>query len=136
MNLQKIIQLLRIKGRWYWIRVFCIACVGVFLNSWLTRHPPQWMLAMRLAAYQVISTFGPRTPQIGHLAIVEISDDEYWKGTLAGRRPVKRGYIASLVKALCDNGAQVIGLDFDMRSPAQDGSLANHPDYKSETEEL
>ena len=136
MTLQAIATELRKKSAWYWVRVSCIACVGLFLNSWLAGHPPQWMLELRLAVYQILSKSGPRTAQIGHLAIVEISDEEYWKGTLAGRRPIKRDYLASVVKALCDGEAQVVALDFDLRSPAQDGSLANHPDYQPETDEL
>lgn len=94
------------------------------------------MLELRLAAYQILSKTGPRTAQIGHLAVVEIPDEEYWKGTLAGRRPIKRDYVARMVKALCDGGALVVALDFDLRSPAQDGSLPNHPDYRPETDEL
>jgi CHASE2 domain-containing sensor protein len=136
MTPQTIAKELRQKSAWYWARVVCVAGAGLFLNAWLASHPPQWMLELRLAAYQILSKSGPRTAQIGHLAIVEISDEEYWKGTLAGRRPIKRDYLASVVKALCNGGAQVVALDFDLRSPVQDGSLANHPDYRLETDEL
>src|ERR1700722_8174105 len=115
MTPQIIAKELRQKSAWYWARVVCVAGAGLFLNAWLASHPPQWMLELRLAAYQILSKSGPRTAQIGHLTIVEISDEEYWKGTLAGRRPIKRDYLASVVKALCDGGAQVVGLDFALR---------------------
>src|ERR1700678_3048380 len=98
MTLRQIGQELRKKGKWYWIRVLCIACISLAVNSRLASHTPQWMRALSFATYQILSQAGPRTAEIGHSAIVEIGDEEYWKGTLAGRRPIKRRYIADLVK--------------------------------------
>jgi CHASE2 domain-containing sensor protein len=136
MTIRQIANDLKKRGTSYWIRVICIACVGLFCNFWLTSHPPQWALDLRLRAYQLLSSSVARKAQLGHLAIVEISDNEYWKGELAGRKPIKRNYIAKLIQALCNDGAHAIAFDFDMRSPTQDGSLKNHPDYKAETDIL
>lgn len=136
MNPREIARDLQNKHAWYWVRVLAIAGVGFLLNRWLSEHPPQWMLDLRLAIYKVVSTSGPREANIGHTAIVEITDEEFWRGELAGRRPLKRRYIAGLLTRLCQDGANVIGLDVDMRSPLPDGTLLNHTDYVQETNDL
>jgi CHASE2 domain-containing sensor protein len=127
---------LRGRGGWYWARVVVVSCLGLLLSRWLSDNSPRWAQGMQLPVYQVLSTSGPREAEFQHLAIVEITDEEFWKGELAGRRPVKRAYIANLVTHLCNQGAQVVALDFDLRSPLPDGSLLNHPDYKEETDTL
>jgi CHASE2 domain-containing sensor protein len=127
---------LRSRGGWYWVRVVAVSCLGLLLSRWLSVNSPRWAQGLQLPVYQFLSTSGPRQPEFQHLAIVEITDEEFWKGELAGRRPVKRTYIANLVAHLCDQGAQVVALDFDLRSPLPDGSLLNHADYKEETDAL
>ncbi len=92
------------------------------------------MLNFRLAAFRLLMSSSPRPPQIGHLAIAVISDEEYWGSELAGRKPTKRRYIAGLVRSLCQSGATVIALDFDLRAPLPGGK--DFPDYESETSDL
>jgi len=40
----------------------------------------------RLAVYQLLSQSGHRDTRSDETAVVRITDDEYWKGELAGRR--------------------------------------------------
>jgi CHASE2 domain-containing sensor protein len=127
---------LRSKGWRYWARVMVIACSGVALSRWLADRPPAWMLEWQLQVYQALSTAGPHAPDIGHIRVVEITDEEFWKGELQGRRPLKRTYIAALLSQLCRDGAQAIALDIDMRSPLPDGTVLNHKDYQAETDHL
>jgi len=136
MDVKAIGSALRAKSPWYWVRVAVIAALGLLISHWLVIRPPYWMLDFRLTTYQLLTSAGSRKPQFRHIDIVQISDDEFWKGELAGRRPTKRTYIAKLVKSICSGGATAIGLDFDFRSPAVDGSLADHPDYETETADL
>jgi len=127
---------LKEKGRSYWVRVAVIACAGIALGRWLADKPPQWMLELQLPIYQVLSTAGPHAADVGHIRVVKITDEEFWKGELQGRRPLKRTYLAALVGQLCRDSAHAIALDIDMRSPVPDGTILNHKDYQSETDEL
>jgi CHASE2 domain-containing sensor protein len=136
MDVKAIGSALRAKSPWYWVRVAVIAVLGLLVSHWLAIRPPYWMVDFRLSTYQLLTSTGSRKPQFRHIDVVPISDDEFWKGELAGRRPTKRTYIAKLVRSICSGGATTIGLDFDFRSPAVDGSLANHPEYESETADL
>src|SRR5439155_13169816 len=66
---------------------------------------------------------------------VTITDDEFWKGPLARRRPLKRDYLADLVEAVAAAHPRVIALDFEFRAPLQEGQASYH-DYDKETELL
>jgi CHASE2 domain-containing sensor protein len=127
---------LRERGFWYWVRVVAIAGIGMLLSRALERHAPGWLQSAQLPIYQLLSTSGPRQAQVGHLAIVRITDEEYWKGELAHRSPTRRDYLAALVQRLCLGGARVVALDFDLRSPVADGSLPDSPGYHDETSAL
>ncbi|MFD1561263.1 CHASE2 domain-containing protein [Paraburkholderia silviterrae] len=76
---------------------------------------------------------GGRTPSPVNITLLQIGDDEYWKGSLARRVPVKRDYLAALVNKLCAADPQVVALDFDLHSPVVDGSYNDNPEYKGET---
>ena len=58
--------------------------------------------------------------------LVLIGDDEFWLGELSGRRPVKRSYLAIIVRALDSESvnASVIALDFDLRLPKPNATVA------------
>ena len=69
------------------------------------------------------------------VSLVLIGDEEFWRGELAGRRPVKRDYLARIVGKLVEVNAKVIALDFDERLPdPASPTLPN--DYKAETDKL
>ena len=90
-------------------------------------------IEMRYRAYQALDWVSPNTREPKHTILVLIEDAEYWKGPLARRVPIHRDYLASVVKALDACEPSVIGLDFDLRSPAPDGSMRDHPEYSRET---
>jgi CHASE2 domain-containing sensor protein len=66
--------------------------------------------------------------------IVLVGDDEYWRGELARRAPIKRDYLAKLVRALDTYDPAIIALDFDLRSPTPNGEPRDNADYAPETE--
>ncbi len=123
---------LKAKSVRYWLTaagIFVVAVTGSpyfysYLN--LTEHRStffQWLLER------------PRTADPKFVKVVLIEDDEYWKGSLAGRRPIKRDYLARLVDKLVRANAHVIALDFDVRLP--DPQVAQVPaDYQAETQVL
>jgi CHASE2 domain-containing sensor protein len=72
----------------------------------------------------------PAEPKFVRLVLIE--NDEYWLGELAGRRPIKRDYLARLVDKLVAANAHVIALDFDVRLP-DPRSMEIPQDYRAET---
>jgi CHASE2 domain-containing sensor protein len=79
--------------------------------------------------------WGPRPAQPRYVKVVLIGNDEYWSGSLAGRRPIKRDYLATIVTNLVQKNVHVIALDFDVRLP--NPRLLEIPgDYQSETQKL
>ncbi|MGH9602346.1 MAG: CHASE2 domain-containing protein, partial [Terriglobales bacterium] len=124
---------LRKKGIGHWLTVLVLTALGTYIGHWISQK--QVWVDVRYWIYQ--KTFdaarvrGPLYPK--RTALVLIGDEEYWKGELAGRAPIKRDYLAKLVEKLDAADAAVIALDFDLRSPVPDGSLIEHPDYRAET---
>ncbi|MGH9508619.1 MAG: CHASE2 domain-containing protein [Terriglobales bacterium] len=127
---------LRGKGIVHWLIVLVLTALGTWIGHWISQK--QVWVDVRYWIYQ--KTFdaarvrGPLYPK--RTALVLIGDEEYWKGELGGRAPIKRDYLAKLVEKLDAADAAVIALDFDLRSPVPDGSMIEHPDYRAETERL
>jgi CHASE2 domain-containing sensor protein len=119
------------KGWRHWVVVVLLGVLGIYLGRWLG-HEDIWIEA-RYRIYYALQSLVPHEPRPKATAVVLIGDDEYWKGELARRSPIKRDYLAKLVRALASANAAVIALDFDMRSPTPDGSLVNNADYERET---
>jgi len=86
----------------------------------------------RSAFFQELLALGPRPTEPRQIKIVRIEDDDYWEGILAGRQPIKRDYVANLVRKLVSFNVHVIALDFDVRLPKPD-SLSIQEEYQSET---
>lgn len=130
----------QIKGHGlrYWARVLILGLIGLYIGNSISEvyFPP--LRYVSNIAYQGVSRIKEYIypSSIGDIVILEITDEEYWKGYLAGRRPLKRDYLASLIKAVCEAHPKLVALDFDLRSPVPDRTLINHLDYKSETETL
>ncbi|MGF6757638.1 CHASE2 domain-containing protein [Paraburkholderia sp. GAS42] len=118
----------------YWIRVAVIGALGIALNAYWTKNSPDDLLRLRMWAYQVVSRWTARAPLPADSAVVLISDEDFWKNPrLARRSPIKRDYLGDLITRLCRAHANVVAIDFDMRSPVVDGSVRDHSDYRSET---
>jgi CHASE2 domain-containing sensor protein len=127
---------LRAKGLAHWVLVLVLTALGVVIGHEISEQ--RLWTDVRYRIYQ--ETFaatrfrGPLYPK--RTALVLVQDDEYWKGELAGRAPIRRDYLARLVEKLDAANAAVIALDFDLRSPISDGSLVEHPAYLEETDRL
>ncbi len=90
------------------------------------------LLAAAVQIYQGLNAVLPNREPLW-TAVVLIGDDDYWKGRLAGRSPIRRDYLADLVLDLDGCDPRSIVLDFNFRSPATDGSLADNGEYAAET---
>jgi len=121
------------KGWFYWATVLILVLVGIFLGKWL--EVQEFALRPRYRIYQSIQQ-GPRKPFVQRTVIVLIGDEEYWKGDLARRVPIKRDYLAKLISQLDKLDPAVIALDFDLRSQTADGSIIESQDYARETSEF
>ncbi len=119
------------KGIGYWLTVIALILVGMWVGSWLEKQ--QFALALRYKIYQVMEKVSPRQPYVQRTVLVLIGDEEYWKGELARRSPIKRDYLGKLIKALDKADPTLIAVDFDLRSQTTDRPF-EHPDYKAETE--
>jgi CHASE2 domain-containing sensor protein len=71
----------------------------------------------QLEAYGWLHRLNPRAAVADHTVLVVIGDDEYWAGPLAARAPLKRDYLARIVRALDAANVSVIALDVDLRTP-------------------
>ncbi len=111
-------------GATYWLVALGLTILGVFSGIYIEDH--HWWTDMRYRATQVmqdlsISIKRPLyTLYPKRTALVFVGDQEYWSDELAGRSPIKRDYLARLIDAVDKAGADVIALDFDLRSPKPD----------------
>jgi CHASE2 domain-containing sensor protein len=116
-----------------------LIAVGVAFGQLCRRYNNLWT-DVRYAATQdlqdllgsVRKSLFPLYPK--RTALVFIDDDDYWTEKLAGRSPIKRDYLASLVAAMDKADADVIALDFDLRSPIPDNPR-DFTAYDEENEE-
>lgn len=118
------------KGWRYWVRLAMFVVIGAWLGHWLGAHG--FWIDVRYQMHQMIAQLGPFPHSPRETRVVLIGDEEYWKGPLAGRRPIKRDYLGQLVEALDSANAAVIALDFDLRSP-DPTRPAVAKDYRDET---
>lgn len=125
---------LRRKGLVYWLTVVVLVVGGIYAGRWLEKQ--DFALDLRYRLFRRVQSAGPNKPFVQGTSVVLIGDDEYWKGELARRVPVKRDYLAKLLRHLDKADPAVIALDFDLRAQAPDGSYVMHPDYADETRTL
>jgi len=118
----------------HWMVVLLLTGIGLWVGSYID-HNNLWT-DVRYAATQKMFQQLRKPLYPKRTAIVLIGDEEYWLGELAGRSPIRRDYLGRLVDALDKAGAQVIALDFDLRSPEPDGSVRENPAYIEETKVL
>ncbi|MEA2600741.1 MAG: hypothetical protein QOF89_1733 [Acidobacteriota bacterium] len=119
------------KGPRYWLTVVFLIFIGVGIGNWLDRQ--RFGTDLRFQVFQGLQALSPHRGFSRMTAIVMINDEDYWKGPLSGRTPLKRDYLADLVRALDLADPAVIALDLDLRSPIPDGSLIERPEYQAET---
>jgi CHASE2 domain-containing sensor protein len=120
------------KGRRYWVSAALVLIFSYLATPYIYDYLHLADHRARLFQY---STDKPRPLEPRFVKVILIGDDEYWKGYPAGRRPIKRDYLARLVNALDAANAQVIALDFDVRLP-DPAVAAVSVEYKAETDKL
>jgi CHASE2 domain-containing sensor protein len=125
---------LREKGGRYWLTVLLLLVAGVWVGHWLGEQ--NLWIELRYRIYPAFQALTPEDEYPRRTALVVIDDDDYWKGELAGRSPLKRDYLARLVRALDAADPRVIALDIDLRSPLPREGTEELPEYRAETEEL
>lgn len=122
------------KPKRYWAFAIFSILIGMGLGRWL-EEKGAW-IDLRYKIYQGFEWLNPHPPKAKRTVVVLIDDDEYWKGRLARRIPIRRDYLADLLVALDECDPAVIALDFNMRSPVADGTLTDNGEYKAETEKF
>ena len=126
--------LLRVKKRsvGYWIRLVVVVIVVEYLVDAMDQKGIG--APYRYQFYAWLQKKNPTKTAARNTVLVLVDDEEYWKGEPQHRTPVKRGYLAELLRRLDQANAKVIAFDFDLRSPAPDGHPRESPDYQSETQ--
>jgi CHASE2 domain-containing sensor protein len=100
----------------HWLRVAGLIGIGLVLSHAL--NDGKTLIELRYRLHQIMTVWAnPRTPTVQHTAVVLVEDDEYWRGELAGRRPIRRDYLARLLLTIDAVHPAVIGLDFDLSAP-------------------
>ncbi len=117
----------------YWLSAGLVLVVSFLARPYLDRYLR--LVDFRYRLFQWLNQLNPRVLEPRFVKVVLIDDDEYWKGEPSGRRPIKRSYLAELVRALDDADAATIALDFDLRLPDPD-SMRLPADYQAETDVL
>lgn len=125
-----IAQHLKARGLRYWVKVALVVTLSFAATPAIEKYIGWYRVRNRL--YQELVERDKRELVPRYTKLVLIGDEEYWKGELAGRRPIRRDYLAKLVNVLDDTDVKVIALDFDLRSP-DPNSEQGAPAYEPET---
>lgn len=132
-NVTRLFLRLKNKGVRYWITAIFILILTTTGSSYIYDH--FHIREARSYFFQSLLEWGPKPPEPKFVRLVLIEDDEYWQGYLAGRRPIKRDYLAQLVDKLAADNVHVIALDFDVRLP-NPTSMKIPEEYQNETNAL
>jgi len=122
------------KSLAYWIRLVIAVVIVQLFVAWADNKG--YITGYRYAFHRLLQKASPNKPVDQNTVVITIDDDEYWKGGLQGRVPIKRDYLARLIETLDAADAKVIAVDFDLRSPDPDGNPAESADYLGETKKL
>ena len=122
------------KSFGYWLIVTIVIVVGMFVGDWLGRM--DFWVTKRYQLYGLLQKATTDPPYAKRTVMVFIQDDDFWRGELARRIPVKRDYLAKLVLKLDEGDPQVIALDFRLNSPDPDQTSSDSSAYQSETDSL
>jgi hypothetical protein len=135
--LEKTYQHLRGKGVNYWLVVAFLIPLGMLIGDAIGER--RMLIGPRYRLYRMLQNASVNSPTyFNRTAVVVIGDEEFWKGELARRTPLKRGYLEKLLIKLNSERAKpaVIAIDIDLRSQTLDKSVVEHSDYHGETQKL
>jgi CHASE2 domain-containing sensor protein len=133
---RKYLDSVRHAGKWYWVRLVAFIIGGLVLGSWVGTW--EGWIDSRYQIYHRIQHWFPRAAYERDTAFVLVGDEEYWRQGLR-RVPIRRDYVAKLIRALDSVNPAVIVLDFDLRSPMpipSAGAPLEPRKYACETREL
>jgi hypothetical protein len=131
----KALKQLAARGWRHWAVAAVLIFIGVEVGHLMDHYGVA--MAWRYRIYQLIEHLSPRRAERAKSTVlILIGDEEYWKGELARRSPIKRSYLAKLVKRLDEANVKAIAIDFDFRSSTQDPNWTDHDDYRAETQEF
>jgi CHASE2 domain-containing sensor protein len=130
---------------YYWGGSVIVILVVFLFSHWLNES--ESLLGVRYTLYRCALYCLPWKPYARETCIVLIDDDTYYKGEPAGRSPLKRHFLANLVKEVAAYHPAVIAIDVDLRSEdptgrqlsnARNGTLRLPvvPDFAEESADL
>ncbi len=123
-----------VKGARYWIFAIVFAISGSLasraLDGWVS-----WV-DLKYQTYVLLQDLRGGQRRVPQTTLVAIGDAEYYGSKLAGRRPLKRDYIASLLLKIRDARPSLIAMDIDFRSPDPASPVSDFDDYAVEDAEL
>lgn len=124
------------KGPGYWIFALFLLPIGMIVGD-LLGDQGVWV-PTRYYVYHILQNAPSAHPlkSSTRTAVVLIGDEEFWKGELARRIPLKKDYLACLLLKLDQTNPAVIALDVDLGSQTADRSVIYHSDYKDEIDAL
>ena len=132
-RVRKWLEELRHKGARHWWTMLALLGGLYIANPYIDEYLN--FKEVEIWLFQTLSRLSIHPFKPNAVRLVLIGDDEYWLGPLSGRGPLKRDYLARLVRALDQTQAAVIALDFSFRSP-DPGRITTPLDYKAETDQL
>jgi CHASE2 domain-containing sensor protein len=119
----------------YWLSAVALIIWGIWYGDRL--QDGGFALAARYRATELLQGAVQREIHARRVTLVKIGDTEFWKaGDLDRRIPIKRSYIARLIRALDKADPCLIAIDYNFRSPVPSGELVESPSYRRETDEL
>lgn len=117
------------RDRWHWPVAISLIVLGLYAGQQVARS--ELVQPLRSRVYQALQRTPRSRGESTNVALVFIGDEEYWRGKLAARVPLKKTYLGELVERIADASPSVIALDLDLR--AQSATLVQHDDYRCET---
>lgn len=121
---------LRSKGLRHWIISLLLIIIVLFIGHILNKQ--NFWINLRYQTYQYfLRDIAREQPHPNRTTLVLINDEDYYNGPFEGRKPLKRDYLAKLIKKLDTANPEVIALDIKLNSRGKDESY-----YENETKEL
>jgi len=133
--LADVLRRLRLVPRRHWGVVVLLIASGMLVEHWLHAHDA-WQVGRFLSYRALMSLSRTGGPEPKHSVLVLIQDESYWDEPLAGRVPIRRDYLARLVRRLAEAEPQVIAIDFDLRGTASPEAAVEYAAYAAERAEL
>ena len=119
----------------HWLIVIAILGIGTYgghkLGEW------NGWINLRYRLYQsFLGHLSVKNPRPKRSVLVLITDNEFWAPPLSGRSPLKRDYLANLIRKLDTGNPQVIALDVDLSATLPDNKCGEPGPYDVENNQL